>query len=131
MVEHSNILLLLCRCTQVHDCLGKLPDFQESYQRNRRLQLNSDLAPPANFLEGYRDFIAQLTGFFIIEDCVQRRCPDLCVGAQVWNSHRHSGWEFHSLCLSGLPQFPDIRIFCISGEAGRDVARIFMRCALT
>ena len=77
------LLLLLCRCTQVHGCLGKLPEFQESYQRNRRLQLNSDLAPPAHFLEGYQDFIAQLTGFFIIEDRVQRRCADLCAGAQV------------------------------------------------
>ncbi len=73
----------LRRCTQVHGCLGKLPEFQESYQRNRRLQLNSDLAPPAHFLEGYQDFIAQLTGFFIIEDRVQRRCADLCAGAQV------------------------------------------------
>ena len=67
----------------MHGCLGKLPEFQESYQRNRRLQLNSDLAPPAHFLEGYQDFIAQLTGFFIIEDRVQRRCVDLCAGAQV------------------------------------------------
>ena len=67
----------------MHGCLGKLPEFQESYQRNRRLQLNSDLAPPAHFLEGYQDFIAQLAGFFIIEDRVQRRCADLCAGAQV------------------------------------------------
>ena len=105
MVEARKARVLLRRCTQVHDCLGKLPDFQESYQRNRRLQLNSDLAPPASFLEGYQDFIAQLTGFFIIEDRVQRRCPDLCVGAQVnasQNSHRLSGCESHSLCLSGL-----------------------------
>lgn len=68
----------------MHECLGKLQSFQESYQRNRRLQLNSDLAPPANFSEGYRPFIAQLTGFFIIEDRVQRRCQALCAGAQVF-----------------------------------------------
>lgn len=67
----------------MHGCLGKMPEFRESYQRNRRLQLNSDLAPPAHFLEGYQDFIAQLTGFFIIEDRVQRRCADLSIGAQV------------------------------------------------
>ena len=71
------------RCTQVHDCLGKLPEFRESYQRNRRLQLNSDLAPPASFLEGYQDFIAQLAGFFVIEDRVHRLCADLCAGAQA------------------------------------------------
>jgi hypothetical protein len=71
------------RCVQVHQCLGKLAQFQESYQRNRRLQLNSDLAPPANFAEDYQPFIAQLAGFFIIEDRVQRRCEPLCGGAQV------------------------------------------------
>jgi hypothetical protein len=67
----------------VHECLGQLPAFQEAYQRNRRLQLNSDLAPPAQFLDGYQAFIAQLTGFFVIEDRVQRRCPALSGGAQV------------------------------------------------
>ena len=77
------------RCVQVHGCLGRLGAFQESYQRNRRLQLNSDLAPPANFLEGYRPFIAQLTGFFIIEDRVQRRCHALCTGAQVTHPLTH------------------------------------------
>ena len=84
----DNSKLVTCRpaarrCVQVHQCLGLLGQFQESYQRNRRLQLNSDLAPPANFAEGYQPFIAQLTGFFIIEDRVQRRCEALCGGAQV------------------------------------------------
>ncbi|BDA50846.1 Exocyst complex component 6B [Coccomyxa sp. Obi] len=81
-------MTLLLRCVQVHECLGKLQGFQESYQRNRRLQLNSDLAPPANFSEGYRPFVAQLAGFFIIEDRVQRRCHALCAGAQA-----DAGWE--------------------------------------
>ena len=124
--------MLLCRCTQVHDCLGKLPEFQESYQLNRRLQLNSDLAPPANFLEGYQDFIAQLTGFFIIEDRVQRRCPDLCVGTQVKTSqscHRLSGWGSYSLCLSGLHHL-EVGTSCTSGKAGMGIAGIFMRRAL-
>ena len=71
------------RCLQVHECLGRLPAFQEAYQRNRRLQLNSDLAPPQQFLDGYQAFVAQLTGFFVIEDRVQRRCPALSGGAQV------------------------------------------------
>ena len=116
----------------MHDCLGKLPEFQESYQRNRRLQLNSDLAPPASFLESYQDFIAQLAGFFIIEDRVQRRCPDLCVGAQVktsHNCHRLSGWGLCSLWLSGLHHFEN-HTSCISGKAGIDVAGILIGCAL-
>ena len=113
----------------MRNCLGKLPDFQESYLRNRRLQLNSDLAPPASFLEGYQDFIAQLTGFFIIEDRVQRRCPDLCVGAQVRNIYWPSRWMSHSLCLSG-PHHLDVHTCCILREAGMDVARICKRCDL-
>ncbi len=71
------------RCLQVHECLGSLGAFQEAYARNRRLQLNSDLAPPASFLDGYQAFVGQLTGFFVIEDRVQRRCPALSGGAQV------------------------------------------------
>jgi hypothetical protein len=83
-LEHQEFMETASRrCTQVHECLGRLREFRESYQRNRRLQLNSDLAPPASFLDGYQDFIAQLTGFFVIEDRVQRRCADLCAGAQV------------------------------------------------
>ena len=73
----------------MHECLGSLGVFQEAYARNRRLQLNSDLAPPAHFLDGYQAFVGQLAGFFVIEDRVQRRCPALSGGAQVgfWFCH--------------------------------------------
>ena len=40
-------------------CLGRMDDFLEYYQSNRRLQLNSDLSPPSNFIESYQKFIAQ------------------------------------------------------------------------
>ena len=85
----------------MHECLGRLREFRESYQRNRRLQLNSDLAPPASFLDGYQNFIAQLTGFFVIEDRVQRRCADLCAGTQVGalresNSYNRFLKSFHN-----------------------------------
>jgi hypothetical protein len=37
-----------------------MDDFLEYYQSNRRLQLNSDLTPPQNFIESYQNFIAQV-----------------------------------------------------------------------
>ena len=41
-------------------CLGRMDDFLDYYQSNRRLQLNSDLSPPQNFIESYQNFIAQV-----------------------------------------------------------------------
>ena len=43
-------------------CLGRMDDFLDYYQSNRRLQLNSDLSPPPNFIESYQKFIAQVCG---------------------------------------------------------------------
>ena len=50
---------------------------QAYYQRNRRGQLNNDLAVPANFLAAYEKYVAQLVGFFIIEDRVGRTAEAL------------------------------------------------------
>ena len=53
-----------CRCTQIHQCLGRIQRFQDYYHSNRRLQLISDLTPPQQFMENYQNFTAQvmLTG---------------------------------------------------------------------
>ena len=52
-----------CGATALHrfcvQCLGRMDDFLDYYQSNRRLQLNSDLSPPPNFIESYQKFIAQ------------------------------------------------------------------------
>ena len=53
-------LWLCCRCLQMHKRLARMDDFLEYYRSNRRLQLNSDLAPPTNFIESYQNFIAQV-----------------------------------------------------------------------
>ncbi len=111
---HSRVLA----CMQ---CLGRMDDFLEYYQSNRRLQLNSDLTPPPNFIESYQKFIAQVgsmnvfgsacshvsicsesydeqksvqvVGFFIVEDRVQR-AADMAVGLQLG-----AGWEAAVACL--------------------------------
>lgn len=67
----------------MHACLGRLPAFHEYYMQNRRLQLASDMAPPADFLGGYQAFVARLAGFFVLEERVARCADVLPPGAQV------------------------------------------------
>jgi hypothetical protein len=50
----------VCRCIELHKRLGRMDHFLEYYRANRRLQLNSDLVPPASFLDSYQNFIAQV-----------------------------------------------------------------------
>ena len=57
MVRHGG---LVRRCIDLHARLGRMDHFLEYYRSNRRLQLNSDLLPPASFLDSYQDFIAQV-----------------------------------------------------------------------
>ena len=45
---------------------------QEYYQVNRRAQLNSDLAANAHFIQQYQAYIANVVGYFVIEDRVAR-----------------------------------------------------------
>ncbi len=63
--------------------LRKEPAGQECYHHNRLLQLNSDLALPHNFLAGYQPYLAQLVGFFVIEDHVQQNADTLSHSSQV------------------------------------------------
>lgn len=59
--------------------------FLEYYRSNRRLQLNSDLLPPASFLDSYQGFIAQVPPL-----------PSPSAAALAW-------WErFSSLLYTGL-----------------------------
>ena len=45
---------------------------QAYYQINRRTQLNNDLAANVNFAQQYETYIAQVVGYFVIEDRVAR-----------------------------------------------------------
>ncbi|GFR47255.1 hypothetical protein Agub_g8941, partial [Astrephomene gubernaculifera] len=67
----------LHRCVHIHACLGLLPSLRRTYLQQRRLQIRTDLAPPPNFLEGYQAYLAQVVGFFVVEDAVRSCCPPL------------------------------------------------------
>lgn len=59
---------------------------QEYYQMNRQMQLNNDLGARGNFLTQYQSYLAQLVGFFVIEDRVSKAAETLS-GPQVMISH--------------------------------------------
>ena len=67
----------LHRCIYVHNRLGKMAQFREYFLEQRRLQIDSDLRPPSSFLEVYQAYLAQVTGFFIVEDNVLRMADNL------------------------------------------------------
>lgn len=50
----------LHRCIHVHKCMGKINQFRDYYLQQRRLQMDSDLRPPTNFLEVYQSYLAQV-----------------------------------------------------------------------
>eukprot|EP00899_Mesostigma_viride_P014282 jgi/Mesvir1/22855/Mv20107-RA.2 len=82
-------LLSLHKCLYIFKCLGKLSDFQESYVTNRRLQLSSVLQPGGPpFLDSYKPFLAQIVGFFLVEDKTLRTADGL-----VTSSHVDALWE--------------------------------------
>ncbi|KAK9853125.1 hypothetical protein WJX84_006750 [Apatococcus fuscideae] len=87
-------MTLLHRGVHIHKTLGKMRTFKDYYYSNRRLQLQSDMAAPSRFLETYQPFCAQLVGFFVVEERVQRSAPDLASSSQVDVS-----WESAVACI--------------------------------
>ena len=75
----------LYRACHIHSCLGILDQFYEYYYKNRLLQLNSDLeiSSAQSFVESYQTFLAQIAGYFIVEDRVLRTAGGLLVPDQV------------------------------------------------
>ena len=57
---------------------------QAYYQVNRRMQLNNDLSAQNTFLQHYKGYLAQLVGYFVIEERV-RRISHALSGGEVWN----------------------------------------------
>lgn len=49
-----------CRCVHIHRCMGRMASMRRYYLDQRRLQITTDLAPPANFLEAYQSYLAQV-----------------------------------------------------------------------
>ncbi|CAK7340301.1 unnamed protein product [Dovyalis caffra] len=75
----------LFRVYHIHDCLGIQQQFREYYYKNRLLQLNSDLqiSTTQPFVESYQTYLAQIAGYFIVEDRVLRTAGDLLSADQV------------------------------------------------
>ncbi|KAM1102681.1 hypothetical protein ACFX19_011479 [Malus domestica] len=88
IVEESILkvdLTPLYRAYHIQSCLGIQDQFWEYYYRNRLLQLNSDLqiSSAQPFVESYQTFLAQIAGYFIVEDRVLRTAGGLLLAEQV------------------------------------------------
>jgi hypothetical protein len=73
------------RAHHIHIGLGLGEKFREYYYNNRLMQLNLDLQISTSqpFVEFYQPFLAQVAGFFIIEDRVLRTADGLLSESQV------------------------------------------------
>ncbi|XVF27951.1 hypothetical protein REPUB_Repub14bG0153400 [Reevesia pubescens] len=75
----------LYRSYHIHGCLGIPEQFREYYYKNRLLQLSSDLQISSSqpFVEAYQTYLAQIAGYFIVEDRVLRTSGGLLSADQV------------------------------------------------
>ncbi|KAL5546757.1 hypothetical protein UlMin_006444 [Ulmus minor] len=75
----------LYRAYHIHTCLGIPEQFREYYYKNRMLQLSSDLqiSSVQPFVESYQTFLAQIAGFFIVENRVLRTAGGLLLPEQL------------------------------------------------
>ncbi|PAN47315.1 hypothetical protein PAHAL_9G251300 [Panicum hallii] len=73
------------RAHHIHIGLGHGEKFREYYFNNRLMQLNLDLQLSTShpFVESHQPFLAQIAGFFIIEDRVLRTADGLLSESQV------------------------------------------------
>lgn len=73
------------RAYHIHKSLGLGEKFQEYYYSNRLMQLNLDMqiSTTQPFIESHQYFLAQVAGFFIVEDRVLRTADGLLSDSQV------------------------------------------------
>lgn len=73
------------RAHHIHICLGIGEKFRDYYYKNRLMQLNLDMQISASqpFLESHQPFLAQVAGFFIVEERVLRTADGLLSESQV------------------------------------------------
>ncbi|XP_078162036.1 exocyst complex component SEC15A-like [Carex rostrata] len=73
------------RAYHVYSCLGIGEKFRDYYHQNRLMQLQLDLqvSTMQPFLESHQHFLAQVAGFFIVEDRVLRTAGGLLTEEQV------------------------------------------------
>ncbi|XP_014492122.1 exocyst complex component SEC15A [Vigna radiata var. radiata] len=96
----------LYRACHIHSCLGILEQFHEYYYKNRLLQLNSDLeiSSMQPFIEYYQTFLAQIAGYFIVEDKVLRTGGGLLEPDQVETMWETALEKITSMLEVQLPQ---------------------------
>ncbi|XP_027905476.1 exocyst complex component SEC15A-like [Vigna unguiculata] len=96
----------LYRACHIHSCLGILEQFHEYYYKNRLLQLNSDLeiSSMQPFIEYYQTFLAQIAGYFIVEDRVLRTGNGLLEPDQVETMWETALAKITSMLEVHLPQ---------------------------
>ncbi|GJX09190.1 exocyst complex component SEC15A-like protein isoform X1 [Tanacetum coccineum] len=88
-IDESSVLKInlmpLYRAYYIHICLGIGNQFREYYYKNRMLQLSSDLQVSSfqHFLGSHQTYLAQIAGYFIVEDRVHRTAGDLLLANQV------------------------------------------------
>ncbi|KAI3692454.1 hypothetical protein L6452_32270 [Arctium lappa] len=88
-VDESTVLKInlmpLYRAYYIHICLGIGDQFREYYYKNRMLQLSSDVQVSSlqHFLGSHQTYLAQIAGYFIVEDRVLRTAGDLLSANQV------------------------------------------------
>ncbi|KAK4279536.1 hypothetical protein QN277_011305 [Acacia crassicarpa] len=89
----------LYRACHIHDCLGLREQFREYYYKNRLLQLNSDLelSSAQAFVDSHQTYLAQIVGYFMVEDRVLRTAGGLLVLDQV-----ETMWETASAKISSV-----------------------------
>ncbi|XP_027098960.2 exocyst complex component SEC15B-like [Coffea arabica] len=80
-------LMPLYRAHHIHQTLGLEDRFRQYYFENRKLQLTSDfqVSSMTPFLESHQTFLAQIAGFFIVEDRVLRTGGGLISKMEVEN----------------------------------------------
>ncbi|KQK23485.2 exocyst complex component SEC15A [Brachypodium distachyon] len=78
------------RAHHIHICLGIGEKFRDYYYKNRLMQLNLDMQSSTSqpFLESHQPFLAQVAGFFIVEERVLRTADGMLTESQV-----ESTWE--------------------------------------
>ncbi|KAF8067252.1 SEC15A [Scenedesmus sp. PABB004] len=89
--------------------LGQLDAFRAHYLSQRALQIAADLQPRGNFMETHQAYLAQVTGFFVVESYVQRVSGGLVgapEGAALWGGALPGLRAALSAALEGLGSAP-------------------------
>ncbi|KAM0868420.1 hypothetical protein ACQ4PT_041334 [Festuca glaucescens] len=88
------------RAHHIHICLGIGEKFRDYYYKNRLMQLNLDMQISTSqpFLESHQPFLAQVAGFFIVEERVLRTADKILTESQVEATWETAIAKITSIC---------------------------------